>query len=138
MPPCIRTHCPSHKHSCQRYPCTLELRNRLERHRAERDQLKAKLEADATTSINALRKLKEDCSKIDRNSLSWVKQQYEDQTPEKVRRLGCFCAECAVEHEDWEIGFLRRRYRVLQTVQRVVADVERQKKCRERNKGMSS
>jgi len=138
MPPCIRTHCPSHKHSCHHYTCTLELRNRLERRRSERDQLKAKLEADATIAINALRKLKESCNKPDRAYLSQARQKFEDQTSEGVSRLECFCVECAVEHKDREIASLRRRYRVLQTVQQAVADVERQRRCREKYKAMSS
>lgn len=130
MPPCIRSHCPSHKHCCQRYTCTLELRNRLERCRAERDQLKATLEADAACWMRTLRKLRESCSKIDRSSLSWVKQEYGDQTAQKVGRLECFCAECAVEHKDREIASLRKNYQVSLMVQQVVAGVQRMRNSR--------
>jgi len=58
MTPCINTHCSLSKHSCQRYSCTLELRNRLERRRSERDHFKARLETDAADSMRSLRKLK--------------------------------------------------------------------------------
>jgi hypothetical protein len=130
MAPCIRSHCPSSKHCCQRSTCTLDLRNRLERRRSERDQLRAKLEADTASAMRTLRKLKEDCDKIDKNSLSCAKQTYEDQTSEKITRPKCFCAEFAVEHKDREIASLRKNYQALQTVQQVIADVQRKQKRR--------
>ena len=75
---CIHTHCPSSKLCCQRYTCTRELRNRLERRRSERDQLKATLEVEATIPMKALRRLREECNKIDRDLLSRAKREYED------------------------------------------------------------
>ena len=138
MTPCIRTHCPSSKHSCQRYSCTLELRNRLERRRSERDQLKASLDAETITTMRTLRKLSEDCNKPDKTFLSQAKQEYEDQASETLSRSNCFCAECAVEHKTREIASLRINYQVLQRVQQAVAAVQREKRLRERYKATSS
>ena len=137
MTPCIRTHCPSSKHSCQRYSCTLELRNRLERRRSERDQLKASLDAETITSMRILRKLSEDCNKPDKAFLSQAKQEYEDQASEILSRLKCFCAECAVEHKTREIACLRQNYQALQRMQQAVAAVQRQRRLRERYKATS-
>jgi hypothetical protein len=130
MTPCINTHCSLSKHSCQRYSCTLELRNRLERRRSERDHFKARLETDAADSMRSLRKLREECGKFDKDCLQQVKQLYEDQASKTVRRPKCFCAECAVEHKDREIASLRKKYQALQAVQQVIADVQRKRKSR--------
>ena len=127
MVPCISTHCPSSKHCCQRYSCTLELRNRLERRRSERDQLKARLEFETTSLMRTLRRLKEDFNETDRATLSRAKQEYEDQASKTVRRPKCFCAECAVEHKDRDIASLRKKYQALQAVQQVIADVQKSK-----------
>jgi hypothetical protein len=134
MAPCIRSHCPSSKHCCQRYTCTRELCNRLERRRSERDQLKMKLHADTASSMRTLRKLREDCNKPDQKYLSLAKEKYEDEVSKTASRPKCFCAECAVEHKDREIASLRKNYQALQTMQQAVADVQGQKKCRERGK----
>jgi hypothetical protein len=132
MTPCIRSHCPSSKHCCQRYTCTLELRNRLERRRSERDQLRVKLENDTASSMRTLRKLREVCNKADKGYLSQAKQEYEGQASTTVSRPRCFCAECAVKHKDREIASLRKNYQALQMVQQVVADVQRRRERRER------
>lgn len=134
MPPCIRSHCPSSKHCCQRNTCTLELRNRLERRRSERDQHKVALQFETTYSMKALRKLMEDCNKPDQRYLSLAQEKYEDEVSKTASRPKCFCAECAVEHKDREIASLRKNYQALQTMQQVVADVQRQKERRERGK----
>jgi hypothetical protein len=134
MTPRIRNHCPSSNHCCQRYTCTRELRNRLERRRSERDQLTAKLEADTASSMRPLRKLREDCNKPDQKYLSLAKEKYEDEVSKTVSRPKCFCAECAVEHKDREIASLRKNYQALETMQQVVAGVQRQRERRERGK----
>ena len=125
MTPCIRSHCPSSKHSCQRYSCTLELRNRFERRRSERDHRKETLEAETAIAMKSLRRLREYCSKFDRHRLQQAKQTYEDQVSKTVRRPECYCVECAVEHKDCEIASLRKTYRALQAAQQAVADVRR-------------
>ena len=53
----------------------LELRNRLERRRLERDQLKAKLEVETISSMETLRNLRQDCDKLDKESLSRAKKK---------------------------------------------------------------
>lgn len=135
MKPCVHSHCPSSKLCCQRYTCTRELRNRLERRRSERDQLKVTLAFESTISMKALRRLREDCSTIERDSLSRAKREYEDHPSKVVKSPKCFCAECAVEHKDREIASLRKTYRGLQMMQQVVADVQRQKKYKSRPMG---
>lgn len=84
--------------------------------------------------MKALRRLREECNKIDRDLLSRAKREYEDQASKAARSPKCFCAECAVKHKNREISVLRKSYRVLQMVQQIVADVQRQRECRERYK----
>jgi hypothetical protein len=110
----------------------LELRNRLERRRLERDQLKAKLDSEATSSMKTLRNLREDCDRLDKDSLSRAKKKYEDQASKTVDYPKCICAECAVEHKDHQISSLRRNYQALQAMQRVVADVQWKRESRRR------
>jgi hypothetical protein len=80
--------------------------------------------------MKTLRNLRQDCNTLDKDSLSRAKKNYEDQASKAVKYPRCFCAECVVDHEDRQISSLRKNYQDLQTMQRVVADVQWKRKNR--------
>jgi hypothetical protein len=136
MSPCIRGHRPSTEKYCQRFSCTLELRNRLERRRAERDQLQAKLKADTLSSFRALFKLLEECDdKFEKGEILRVKDDLEKQSAKPLGRPKCYCAQCAVAYKDREISALRKNSQAMQVVKRFVEDKKRA--CRSRSKSKS-
>jgi hypothetical protein len=126
MRPCVRSHCPSTEKYCQRSSCTLELRNRLERRRVERDQLHAKLKADTLSSFRALLKLLEECDdKLEKGSILRIKDDLEKQSAKPLGRPKCYCAQRAVAYKDCEISALRKNSQALQVVRRFVEDKQR-------------
>jgi hypothetical protein len=133
MSPCIGSHCPSTEKYCQRSSCTLELRNRLERRRVERDQLHAKLKAETLSSMRALFDLLEACdNEVERFSIMQVKSNLEKQSAKPLGRPKCYSAQCAVVYKDREISALRKNFQALQVVKRFVED--RQRACRSQSK----